>query len=365
MVYKETIGAQKLAYLKYLYDDKRYTVTEIVKKIGISRATFYRLKRQNFEREKNACETKTNKKMGRPRKLDVRDERQLIRQISRVRTEEGNFSVPRLMQYAGIESKKVTVKTVRRVLNRHKYLYLPCRRKGVMTQKDLRKRVNFAKENLKKRNKEFWTRSVAFYFDGISFYYKRNPLDQARTPTGRNWRKKSEGLIQGCCAKGKKEGSGGKVLKMMVAISQEKGVVFCEQYEKLDGPKFADMVNEHFNAIFVRSGKVTRSFLQDNDPCQNSLAAKRALKNQKIRQIQIPPRSPDLNPIENIFNTVKKMLKREAIDKKIQKESFTEFTERVKRMFYKIPSDLIDKTISSLHERLNKIVACQGQRTKY
>ena len=29
---------------------------------------------------------------------------------------------------------------------------------------------------------------------------------------------------------------------------------------------------------------------------------------------RIPPRSPDINPIENVFHLVKKMLQKEAID---------------------------------------------------
>ena len=35
--------------------------------------------------------------------------------------------------------------------------------------------------------------------------------------------------------KGSHTGSGGKVVKMFVAISYGKGVTFCEQYEKCDG----------------------------------------------------------------------------------------------------------------------------------
>ena len=34
---------------------------------------------------------------------------------------------------------------------------------------------------------------------------------------------------------GKKEGSGGRVLKLLVAISYNKGVIACHPYEKLDG----------------------------------------------------------------------------------------------------------------------------------
>ena len=55
-------------------------------------------------------------------------------------------------------------------------------------------------------------------------------MDQARAPKGRVWRKKSEGLTQGCLAKGRKVGTEGKVAKFIVAISYRKGILVlaCE-----------------------------------------------------------------------------------------------------------------------------------------
>ena len=40
---------------------------------------------------------------------------------------------------------------------------------------------------------------------------------------------------------------------------------------------------------------------------------------------RIAPRSPNINPIENVFHLVKKMLQKEAIDQNITKESFDAF----------------------------------------
>jgi hypothetical protein len=96
-----------------------------------------------------------------------------------------------------------------------------------MSLSDLKKRVAFAKKVKKSYPETVWTELVGFYLDGVSFYYKKKPADQARAPHGRVWRQKSEGLKQGCTAKGSKEGSGGKVLNLLVAISYGKGVIDC------------------------------------------------------------------------------------------------------------------------------------------
>ena len=93
--------------------------------------------------------------------------------------------------------------------------------------------------------------------------------------------------------------------KFMVAISHGKGVLVCERYEKLDGNYFASFIDQYFNTMFERACKgLSRLWLQDGDPSQNSKAAHKALARSHSELLKIPPRSPDLNPIENIFHIV-------------------------------------------------------------
>jgi len=102
-----------------------------------------------------------------------------------------------------------------------------------------------------KYSQEIWTEGIAFYLDGTGFKNKRNPLDQARAPKARVWRKKSEGLAPGCIAEGHKEGTGGKVLRLMGAISYNKGVICCEPYEKINGRYFAAFIDNRFDRLFA------------------------------------------------------------------------------------------------------------------
>jgi len=82
---------------------------------------------------------------------------------------------------------------------------------------------------------DVWPSKIAFYLDGISFIYTSNSMDQAHAPHGRIWQKAGEGLKQGCLAKGNKAGTGGKLVKMIVAISYNKGVIICKQYDRMCG----------------------------------------------------------------------------------------------------------------------------------
>ena len=79
----------------------------------------------------------------------------------------------------------------------------------------------------------------------------------------------------------------------------------------------------------------------------------------------IPPRSPDLNPIENIFNIAKRELKRQAIRNNITYETYEQFSERVKCTLYAMESDVIDNTIASMNKRLQLIAKHKEKRTKY
>ena len=60
---------------------------------------------------------------------------------------------------------------------------------------------------------------------------------------------------------GKKEGSGGRVLKLLVAISYNKGVVIaCHPYEKLDGQFLENFVKANFASFFRKAYKGLSAF---------------------------------------------------------------------------------------------------------
>jgi hypothetical protein len=211
----------------------------------------------------------------------------------------------------------------------------------------------------------FWCDGVACYLDAVSFAHKTNPLDQAKAPKARIYRLKGEGLAFGCTSKGKKEGTGGKYVKLIVAISHGKGVILCEPYEKMTGAFFAQFIQNHFPTMFTVADKETDLFVQDGDPCQNSAIARQALKNVNAQVLNIPARSPDINCIENFFHLVSHRLRADAIMHQYTKESLPEFQTRIIQTMRSIPQETIDKTIGSIRKRLREIVATHGQRVKY
>jgi hypothetical protein len=266
------------------------------------------------------------------------------------------------MEITGLNQRTVSRRTVLNVLHRHGYRYRQTRKKGLLTPSDLKLRVQWAKKMVR-RPDEFWCRDVAFYLDGVSFVFKTNPLGQARAPRSRVYRKPSEGLV--CTSKGRKEGTGGRYAKMVVAISHGKGVIMCEPYEKMHGAYFANFIDTHFDNMFTTADKDTNLFVQDGDPSQNSALAKAAMTRTRAQLLSIPARSPDINPIENMFHLVSRKLRADAIEKRLLKETFGEFRDRVVSTIHAIPHQTIDNTVSSIRKRLLMIIESGGHRTKY
>jgi len=138
----------------------------------------------------------------------------------------------------------VSLQTIYRVLRKHGYRYRQSRKKGLLTKKDKIKRLAFAKE-ARRRPKEFWTETIAFYFDGVGFAHRTNSYAEARAVSSMAWRKPGEGLD--ITTKGRKEGTDGKMANYFVAISHGSGVVCCEQYQwTVTGERFANFVGEFF-----------------------------------------------------------------------------------------------------------------------
>ena len=156
------------------------------------------------------------------------------------------------------------------------------------------------------------------------------------------------------------------MVKLMVALSHNEGVIACEPYTEMNGAYFADFIRRKFDAMFALANKDgSRLFIQDGDPSQNSKAARDALVEVNATLLPIPPRSPDLNPIENVFKLVGDKLRTDAVKYNISKETLQQFQARLIATIRSIPLETIDKTIESMDNRLSIILKNYGHKTRY
>lgn len=342
--------------------DANVKMREIVRRFRhlYSRATIYRHAAIELGQPSRVDQRAFNK--GRPPKMTKRDKRNVLRAIPRLRRTVGSFTSPRVAMEAGL-SGRVSSRTVRRCLNISGFGYFVTRKKGLMSLADRMKRVKFCHKMKRLENRNFWKEHISFYLDGTGFQFKTRPMDQARAPKAREWRKRSEGLR--ITMKGQKEGVVNA--NFMVGISYGRGVVLCQQYlGTITGEKFGKIVRRTVPQALARSiAPRAKRILQDGCPRQNCKKAMEAFAEVGAKVFKIPPRSPDLNPIENWFHLLKKRLRQQALDRQIERETFLEFSNRVKSTMEESSTEEIDRIINSMDCRVNDILKSGGFRTKY
>ena len=203
--------------------------------------------------------------------------------------------------------------------------------------------------------------------DGVSFRHNQKPYEDALCAGGKVWRKSNEGLKY--TSKGSKNLPEGRSLHLLVGISHSTGVVLAEEYEKMNGPWFAKFVQGTLQKVLMDCAVLKRKekllLVMDNDPSQRSMVAKDALQEIGAELVEIPARSPDLNPIENIFHNIKRSLREDALKRKIIREDFESFKQRVLSTLLQYDASVIDRTVETMTLRLQRIVKSGGYRTKY
>ena len=65
------------------------------------------------------------------------------------------------------------------------------------------------------------------------------------------------------------------------------------------------------------------------------------------------------------FNCISRELKKDALEKGIRKETFEQFSMRVKKTILENPAAKIDKTIETRDKRIEMVMKAKGMRIKY
>ncbi len=105
-------------------------------------------------------------------------------------------------------------------------------------------------------------------------------------------------------------------------------------------------------------------FMQDNAPSHSAAATINDLEDRNIFFIKWPALSPDLNPIENVWNKMKDYI--EAKWGNINKPSYDQLRSFVKEAWQEaITEEFLQGLLDSMPERMAAIVSARGGHTKY
>jgi transposase len=132
--------------------------------------------------------------------------------------------------------------------------------------------------------------------------------------------------------------------------------------------EYNDVVKSTFlrdgTRLFSGSGVSSWVLQQDNDPTHRAAyAAVLEYNRRNSSSISIlgdwPPNSPDLNPIENLWSWV------DAQVHAMGCQTFEEFRQAVLDQLAAVPKQMLRNLISSMQERLAKVIELEGDRINY
>ncbi len=108
-------------------------------------------------------------------------------------------------------------------------------------------------------------------------------------------------------------------------------------------------------------GNMPRGWIlqQDNDPKHTYNLVKDWFKSKKIRLLEWPPQSPDLNPIEQLWEELDRRCKGQNTTIPAQK------LEILQREWANTPKEKLTKLVDLMPDRYKAAIAAKGFPTKY
>jgi len=121
---------------------------------------------------------------------------------------------------------------------------------------------------------------------------------------------------------------------------------------------YVEILEKHIPEIRRLMGRRWR-FQQDNDPKHTSRLAQTFLSENVPNLMDWPANSPDLNPIENLWNIVKRNVEKRM--PQIQKD----LTDFMKEEWDAIPENVLINLVKSMRRRCELVIENNGERIPY
>lgn len=315
------------------------TTAEIAVQFNISERTIRDIYKKYKERGTITPKTSS----GRPRKLNERDIRSLARFTKKNRT----AILSDITKSAAI---KVSEFTIRRRLHEQQLFARVAIKKPFLTAQHQAKRLEFA---LTHRNwtPEQWKQVI--WTDESIFEIGKN-FRQVLV-----WRTAYERYDNNCLTPTFKSGRTSVMIWGAFAGSQQSELVFIPKDQRT-AKDFIELVYDGELLRFL--GSISGGILmEDGAPVHRSKASKKWRELQSITKLEWPANSPDLNPIENIWATMKNAIQH----RRIRPKNVEEMKEALKDEWQKIPADLLKKFYTSMPERLAAVIRAKGGHTRW
>jgi transposase len=290
--------------------------------------------------------TSNKRRTGRPRSLTERQVRFIVRSAEENPRSNAEIIKEELATRYG---SSVSGQTIRNRLKEEGLSSRMARNKPFISENNKQKRLEFAKNHLDKPI-DFW-RSVLFTDESKFNIHESDGKVRV-------WRRVNEALKTKNLKGTVKHGGGGVMVWGCMSARGLGKMVFIDGI--MDHRAYIKILTENLQPSVQMLG-LPDSFVfqQDNDPKHTALNTRLWLLFNTRKQLNTPPQSPDLNPIEHIWSEVERRLRRRRY--KNREELKTALVE----IWGTISEEVTSKLIDSMKRRLEAVIAAKGGPTKY
>jgi hypothetical protein len=151
---------------------------------------------------------------------------------------------------------------------------------------------------------------------------------------------------------------------MMWGCMTAQGVGYaCRIDGRMDAALYVNILEDELlqTLEYYRLDRDKIIFQQDNDSKHTSTAARKWFDDHEIEVLEWPAQSPDLNPIEHLWET----LKRRLSNYEVEPAGIHELWDRVQTEWEKIPVQVCIDLIESMPRRVAAVLKAKGGYTKY
>lgn len=317
--------------------------TQIAKTLNCSRKMVYNA--IGLVRANRDMTTENKIRKPPPRKTSLRIDRAIARKCKCDPFKSSRDIMAEVNEEFGVD---VSSRLIRRRLNDAGLFGRVSRKKPLLSKKNIKARLTFAKTH-KNKNVQFWKRVL------WSDETKVNRIG----PDGKTFvhRPKCQAYNHRYTLKTVKHGGGN--LMVWGAFSWHGVGPLVRIDGRMDKFSYLNILKNTMEPFSFESMPVNWIFMHDNDPKHASNIVKDWLLDEQIDVLTWPAQSPDLNPIEHLWNDVKV-----KIGQKKFKNS-NDLWAGIKEAWYSIPQSRCQKLVESLPRRCQETLKNRGHPTKY
>lgn len=130
---------------------------------------------------------------------------------------------------------------------------------------------------------------------------------------------------------------------------------------RMNAAAYQDMLEQHILPFGRLLGGPNWIFQQDNAPIHNARTTRQWFLDQNIRTMTWPAKSPDLNPIENLWG----ILVRRVYRQNRQFQSENELMRAIEEAWVELPLETLQNLINSMSNRIYEVICRQGRNIRY